>query len=764
MIRPSKLAQGARQLVRRTSPFTYWLSLVLPGSDRPYFWMWYAYLRSVDDFVDSCAHSVAERRSFIEGQLNLVRTLYEGPPPPVEEHEQYLAAVVSYDLERGRMLERPLHDMLEAIKSDLLSAGEIVEQCELDENHEREVFSYLSALAYFCRLETGLQPPPGSQAALAAKRVHVLRDAIPDLATGRFKVSRQDLTNLGITIQSFRDTTNLGPLRRWVATKAREAHASLHAGLLEVRACRSLRYRLMVAILVSKYQTYLRRLQANHFILKEPEEISLISFLQHFVRNLAFVTLLNRQPVSNSASNSLGPLLRATTTMQIIPFWILNPWTHIIVALHLRKSMRGGGVTYDAASKLQRRFVTAYHLGKESFKFVDRSSSARGLSHRAGLVYAYWAASVLELDRIIDQGAIGAALVDALCSSWLDAIDCEAFQGKPKIGKACKSAELEPGDDGSSRITRRFSVLAAEFVRQTSLFYQARSRSGHAVAEAEFLSGMKSFLAAQVMSQEQSIVCDAHDWSWYYLKVLNQKTLGFFTVPISLWSSTQASGDRSRELIDKFVLLNQGYVHWQLLDDVADVLKDTTDGLVTAPGYILLSQGSLAQAWANEETRQRCKRFPIGEVLTTSLLLCDHFRNSSLLDSVRQEIGFSSSGETFPNVTAAVHCSLANVPADLSIPLEELGIRRIEQARQYAAAMQSHNWREAIRWLDDSAAASRIVIAVDDEPRRVDAALGLADVADTSLFRVLYILETLIRRAYQKARQAVSRDVDDGQR
>jgi hypothetical protein len=321
-----------------------------------------------------------------------------------------------------------------------------------------------------------------------------------------------------------------------------------------------------------------------------------------------------------------------------------------------------------------------------------------------------------------------------------------------------QSQKSEPSNENGGGIAGRFSALSAEFVRQVSLYrLQVRPNSNHEAADAEFLGKMRSFLAAQANSQAQTIICDAQDWRWYCLEVLNQKTLGFFTAPMSLWTCTQEDRGRSQELIDKFVSLNQAYLHWQLLDDVVDVSKDTIDGLVTAPGYILLSQGSLARVWLNEEREPRDKRPSIGELLAESSLLCNWFQNTPL-----QNIGFSSSGAGFPNLTTAIHCSLANTTTDLGLSVEELSIRRVDQARRYAASMKSRNWGEAIRLLDESAAAGRIVLAVNDELRRIDALLSLGEIADVSLFRVLYILERLIRRAYIKAHRAISRDVTDG--
>src|SRR5262249_31688067 len=154
----------------------------------------------------------------------------------------------------------------------------------------------------------------------------------------------------------------------------------------------------------------------------------------------------------------------------------------------------------------------------------------------------------------------------------------------------------------------------------------------------------------------------------------------------------QEKEDRCRfqELIDKFISLNEAYLHWQLLDDVADVPKDTNDGLVTAPGYILIAQRSLAKVWLEEHSASESNAPRVSRWLSETSLLCDWFKHSPL---------FERAGSKFQHQKSAVHCSLANTVADLGLSLEELSMRRIDQGRRYAAAMNSRSWREAIQCL-----------------------------------------------------------------
>src|SRR5512132_3666595 len=62
------LLRSARQVLLRSSTFTYLLSLLLPRQARTFFWVWYAYLRWVDDTVDDGSGSQQDGCKFLDRQ------------------------------------------------------------------------------------------------------------------------------------------------------------------------------------------------------------------------------------------------------------------------------------------------------------------------------------------------------------------------------------------------------------------------------------------------------------------------------------------------------------------------------------------------------------------------------------------------------------------------------------------------------------------------------------------------------------------------
>ena len=147
------------------------------------------------------------------------------------------------------------------------------------------------------------------------------------------------------------------------------------------------------------------------------------------------------------------------------------------------------------------------------------------------------------------------------------------------------------------------------------------------------MKAARPFLTAQINSRDQKLLDPAHDWGWYFAEVLDQKTLGFALAPMNIWCRDGAGIERRRKLDRALLTLNSGYCHWQLLDDLADLKSDTEQGLITAPGFILLSQGTIARLFLeyvdqgggfSDAVARR-----LVEAARDNRLLCDWFLSSS---------------------------------------------------------------------------------------------------------------------------------------
>jgi phytoene/squalene synthetase len=332
---------SVRRLVRRSSPFTYFISWLMPKRNRRFFWAWYAYIRWVDDFVDESQAPQSERVAFVGRQLKLVRELYERRAPHLREEEALLSALVSFDLSRGAVLRRPLVSLLRSIRFDGRRRGGPTDHVALHHNHRREVVSWLSTIAYFCDVPITMLHPPGAEAAVGAKIAHVVRDFLADCDQGLFNVSLQELAAYGLDPGNMRNSSATLPMRRWVAANVRIAEHHLRLGLRNVVACPIFRYRLIVAILIAKYRTYLDEFRARRFLLRRNSSLHRGRFLRHLLANIAVVSRIRSPPTFPAEhGRQITDLVQSSIFDRLLLSLTLHPWRNRAITGLLRDSLR----------------------------------------------------------------------------------------------------------------------------------------------------------------------------------------------------------------------------------------------------------------------------------------------------------------------------------------------------------------------------------------------------------------------------------------
>jgi phytoene/squalene synthetase len=749
------LLRSARQVIRRSSTFTYLLSLLLPRKDRTFFWVWYAYLRWVDDTADDSSESQQDGCKFLDRQMQFLHDLYEKRRPQLCTEEEFLATLVAYDCGRGGMLQGPLREMLAAIRFDIERHGTPADHSELYRNYDREVSSYLFTIAYFCSAPATPTELPAAEAARGAKIAHILRDFTVDCTESQFNVSRQEIdayrlerTNPGADISGAAG-------RRWVAAKVRIAERQLRTGLHEAKSVEGIRYRVIVAMLVAKYQTYLFQNRVDRFRLRPKVGLRWRRFAWNLLTNLAVVfSAPNRPARAARDAASIRNLIPHPRPRQILLAVRLHPICNGSIAKLLDGCLAAVDISHETMLKMRRRFIVAYWLGYSSCAFIDppKRNGDEARLHLAGLVYAFWSLTVIELDSLVDEHSISQSVAQDLVTSWLD-----------QMTRAIKAPDQTDGgvDRSNSRIACgtyvKFDLLARALQKQLTL-YSAQALEGRQREEIceTFIEEAGRFLTAQVDSRDQKSLDPAHDWSWYLTEVLNQKTLGFALAPMTICCREQTSIERRTELTRALLMLNSGYCHWQLLDDIADLQGDTAGGLITAPGFILLSQGEIAGLFCGRADQ----RHTLGDAddrqllaaVRRSQLLCNWFLSSPLCDAYRHGVVLSDHGPASADtIGSTVRCALANGENDLNVPLFELCSRRSREADGYLAAMRSRDSMAALRNLDASGAASRILAAAGEEAARERISEELASIAQPSLLMMLRIMERLITRCHRKA-------------
>jgi phytoene/squalene synthetase len=728
----------------------------LPRQGRRCFWLWYAYLRWVDDTVDEGSESRQHGCDFLDRQTRLVHDLYEkrGRPELCAE-EEFLATLVAYDCGRGAMLREPLRQMLAAIRFDIQRLGMLADHAELYRNYDREVSSYLFTIAYFCSVPATPTRLPGAEAARGAKIAHILRDFVIDCREGRFNVSRQEISAYRLQPASLGADIAGASGRRWVAAKVRTAERQLRAGLHEAKCVEGIRYRTIVAMLVAKYQTYLLQNRIDRFVLKPDRRFRWRRFAWNLLTNLAIAFSAPDRPTrAGRSAASIRNLVPSPRLTQLLLAVRLHQICNGSIVKLLDESLAGVDIGRETMLKMRRRFIVAYRLGHSSCAFIDppkRDGDATRL-HLAGLVYAFWSLTVIELDALIDDHSISQSAAQGLVTSWLDQITgAIKAPGQTADGADRSDPKLACGMYG------KFDLLARALQKQLMLYsVQALGIGRREEICDAFLPEAGRFLTAQIDSRDQKSLDPAHDWDWYLTEVLNQKTLGFALAPLHIYCREPTGIERRLMLARALLELNSGYCHWQLLDDVADLQKDTAQGLITAPGFILLSQGAIARLFRERADQDHALGDADGRELLAAVrrsqLLCDWFLSSPLCDGYRHCV-VPSDRDSAPedSIGGTIRCALANVDDDLRVPLPELCSRRASEAERYLAAMQSRDSMAALHNLDASRASSRILAAAREDAARERISDQLAPIADPSLLMMLRIMEQLIARCHRKA-------------
>jgi hypothetical protein len=185
-------------------------------------------------------------------------------------------------------------------------------------------------------------------------------------------------------------------------------------------------------------------------------------------------------------------------------------------------------------------------------------------------------------------------------------------------------------------------------------------------------------------------------------------------------------------------ILNRYYRHWQLVDDVADLVDDTEIGLVTAPGFILLSQGNLARSFLDGEFSTLDEAAVADFALRTGLI-SGHFVELLLPPPKKTD------GPVW-----LISRALQNSASEESLDLEALAMLRVNQAWRYRDAIGSGNSSGALAAVDESRVAERILGGHDACRRRIARWRIRASGAEG---RTLMILDGLMLHTLHKARR-----------
>jgi hypothetical protein len=376
----------------------------------------------------------------------------------------------------------------------------------------------------------------------------------------------------------------------------------------------------------------------------------------------------------------------------------------------------------------------------------------RDVTQVAGLLYGYWSIGAIELDRLMDEAILSPSQAQMAADEWLRQLHGTLFGAAPL-------ANEKTIPNSSSDV---FGALTSAFMR-TLQTYDTLCRNRQfphwdVDVRKSFYHATAGLLAGQMRSLRQMEPDDAQGWPWYRASILNSKNVQFLLAPLNLWRVEEGSEKHLSRFMRQFECLNRTYLHYQLIDDVADLAEDTAQGIVGAPAAILFSQGALAR-----EALRYTEGAQLGNSISNNRMLVEAIRNSELLaeglagappfDRFRQcfrgGVQCSSDGEDY------LRCALGNCEADLSLTISALAQRRDEEAQAFLEALQQRQFGPAQSYLLRSGAPNRILNAVGNDSAIIALRRALDEDIASAGSQLLYILESLMRKTHRAALSVV---------
>lgn len=423
--------------------------------------------------------------------------------------------------------------------------------------------------------------------------------------------------------------------------------------------------------------------------------------------------------------------------------------------------------------KLVKRYLRGAHLGWLLARYLLRENSplpSRGYPLYADF-FGSWGVAIIASDYVLDSHMAAPGAAQRFLEDFLRIMQGREVRWEAALTAAAGDKPLNPGRDARSLEAEFLALGLGRLVKQNleRLRRAWPDRPHWRVAwqhnEEEWLNRTRELLKGQLKSLEQFYLSEAHNWKWYYEEVLNQKTINFFFAPIPLYCLTSTALKKYEILKYSFLLLNSTYFHWQLIDDIADLIDDTREGMVTSPGYLLISQGQLASELQkyfdldnNDIYTDRLHHIVDHKIINPILesgLLIEEFCSPTLWHELlahRDRKTRNEGGEA--PVTLArrwVRRALANLPPEEGLSLPELCARKAAQKENYLKAMANGEAEAAVALVLESGAAQRLLSVAQDAERVARLSAGLRLIDDPALLAILRAVQRLLQRACQRA-------------
>jgi hypothetical protein len=321
-----------------------------------------------------------------------------------------------------------------------------------------------------------------------------------------------------------------------------------------------------------------------------------------------------------------------------------------------------------------------------------------------GELVGLWLMAMISIDAALDFGSCDRSEAQSFLDHCLAVLERSENSSLTLPPFPLRGSEEQAKHSGS--IALRLCAMVHQ-LRGQEEFHRSEGCSSQNVMDA-FLHESARFLRGQMTGLQQRVWDDDRRWPWYWRTVVDQKNHCVFA-PLVLGTGSKEAAARYALFLALFSSLNSAYVHWQLLDDIADIDEDCRCGIVGAPGYMLLSQGHVA-ARLLQSARMKPGGTP-GRIQEAS-----HIVHSSLL--LPEDCGWLRQCDSgWRSESDLAFGALSNTREDDRIAIDALCDLRIVQAARFRAAMLKGDSGSAVKALTDSKVASRVVQVVADVRR-----------------------------------------------
>lgn len=466
--------------------------------------------------------------------------------------------------------------------------------------------------------------------------------------------------------------------------------------------------------------------------------------------------------------------LRPVTAREL---WLTSSSASWLYPVLWRAVRRGGTANFSDDSrvlrphlkgiKLTKRFIQGGHFGYLIAGYLLGEKISIPTRVRISQLFGWWFVTIIAIDYSLDWAPVPAEVAKQFLERCLKAIHGRGVElGSPlELNRTADCLTSRVTQQKIPAVLERLTLTLCTALRRAlgRWLSDGCGASGAKIpTDEEFVRRSAALMAGQLSSNFQFCLAPELNWRWYFRDAITKKGNNGFLAPLTLFD-VSAEASAKREILERsFTNLNSVYLHWQLIDDVADIRPDTQAGLINAVGYILLSQGYLAEA---------VRQFPSTDVWSAIMsrhvpedMILRLIRESGLLDEIYRSTHEScEDGQTqLPRAKCwdllarghagtLLRAALANQSQDEAVALGELIERRIAQKDIFSRSFLSGDTTTSLKVLSESMASNRILHITKQKKRVERYSRELALIRDIKLLCLLRTIDIAMSRTYRAA-------------